>query len=106
MRSLRRSADPTIALLAHSVSKRTWETSVPRYFFETNDDDDVYRDDMGQELEGPEAARREVLSTLPDMARDKMPNGDHRTFRAMVRDDQGAVIYKATMTLVGEWQQG
>ncbi len=45
-----------------------------------------------------------ALSALPDMARDKMPDCDRRTFKAIVRDDNGQEIYTATLTLVGEWK--
>lgn len=77
---------------------------MPRYFFETYDDDILYRDDEGTELEGPQAARMAALSALPDMARDKIPDGDRRTFSSTVRDGEGKVVYQAIMTLVGEWQ--
>jgi hypothetical protein len=74
-----------------------------RYFFDTDDGDTFVEDDEGQELPNAEAAREAALAALPGMARDKMPDGDHRTFCATVRDDAGTVIYTARLTLVGEW---
>jgi hypothetical protein len=43
---------------------------------------------------------------LPDMAREKLPDGEKRTFCAFVRDETGAVIYRVALSLVGEWSAG
>ena len=74
------------------------------YTIDTDDDDEYVEGDYGEGLTCPSTARRMALSALPDMARDKLPDGDHRTFRAIVRDDNGQEIYTATLTLVGEWR--
>jgi len=76
---------------------------MPRYFIDTDDDDTFIEDDEGLDLPDAEAARKAAQASLPDMARDKMPDGDGRTFCASVRDEAGTVIYKATLTLTGEW---
>ncbi len=81
------------------------ETPMPRYFIDTNDDDVFVEDDEGQDLPDAQAAREAAQAALPDMARDKMPDGEGRTYFACVRDEAGAVIYKATLTLVGEWMK-
>ena len=75
---------------------------MPRYFIDTDDGDLSQQDADGLELPDDEAARTAALDALPDMARDKLPDGDHRTFRVTARDEQGAVVYCATMTLKGE----
>ena len=77
---------------------------MPRYFIDTNDDDVFVADDEGQDLPNAEAAREVAQAALPDMARDKIPDGEGRTFCACVRDEAGTVIYKATLTLRGEWK--
>ena len=77
---------------------------MPRYFFDTDDGDQSHRDDDGLDLPHAEAARQAALDVLPDMARDKMPDGDRRTFVASVRNDQGAIIYTATLSRKGEWR--
>ena len=77
---------------------------MPLYFFDTDDGDHSHRDDEGLDLPHVEAARVAALDALPDMARDKMPDGDRRTFVASVRNDRGAVVYVATLSLKGEWQ--
>ena len=77
---------------------------MPRYFFDTDDGDQSFRDDEGLDLPHVEAAREAALDALPDMARDKMPDGDRRTFVATVRDAYGVVVYSATLSLKGEWR--
>ena len=74
------------------------------YTVDTDDGDALIKGDGGQELTSSHAARLAALAALPDMAHDKLPNGDHRTFTSTVRDETGREIYAATLTLVGEWK--
>ena len=74
------------------------------YTIDTDDDDLLVEGDYGEGLTCLSTARRMALSALPDIARDKLPDGDRRTFKATVRDDNGLEIYTATLTLVGEWK--
>ncbi len=76
---------------------------MPRYFFETHDGDTVHVDQEGLELADNANARLEALRAFSDMARDNIPNGDHRVFSSIVRNEAGAVVYAATMTLDGRW---
>ena len=46
------------------------------------------------------------MSALPDMAREKISDGDKRIFSVAVRNDTGQVIYHASLTLEGEWYRG
>jgi hypothetical protein len=78
---------------------------MPRYFIDTDDNHTLVIDDEGEELPDDNAARRSALAALPDMARDKMPDGDHRTFCASARNVTGEVVYTATLTLVGAWKK-
>lgn len=80
--------------------------AMPRYFIDTNDGDSFVEDEMGYDLPDAGAARDAAQAALPDMARDKIPDGDGRTFRASVRDEAGTVLYKVTLSLVGEWGAG
>lgn len=80
------------------------ESAVPRYFIDTNDDDLFVVDDEGLDLLDAQAARKAAQAALPDMAQEKLPDGDDRTFCASVRDETGEVIYKVTLTLRGEWR--
>ncbi|WP_430910166.1 DUF6894 family protein [Methylobacterium sp. sgz302541] len=79
---------------------------MPHYFIDTDDDEQLVVDDVGHELHDAAAARRLALASLPDMASDRIPNGDRRTLSASVRDERGVVLYRATLSLVGEWLVG
>ncbi|TXM97332.1 hypothetical protein FV242_31805 [Methylobacterium sp. WL64] len=74
------------------------------YTIDTDDDDKYVEGHYGEGLTCPLAARSMALSALPDMVRDRLPNGDRCTFRAIVRDENGMEIYTATLMLVGEWK--
>lgn len=73
------------------------------FFFDTYDGDTRVRDTDGMDFPTPETARLQGLEALPDMARDKLPDGDRRDFIVDVRDGTGRVIYTATLSLVGRW---
>jgi len=76
---------------------------MPRYFFDTYDGETITEDDEGLELEGIEAARREALAALPDMARAMIPDdGDRRTMVVKVRDESGKVVLQAALALLVE----
>ena len=74
---------------------------MPRYFIDAHDGDYPHRDEDGHDLPDDEAARQAALDALPDMARDKLPDGDRRVFTATARDEHGTVVYSASMTLEG-----
>ena len=76
---------------------------MPRYFFETDDEDVTVFDEDGSEHADDEAARAEAVSALPDMAREKMPGGDRRTFTVSVFNDERDLIYKGVMRFEGRW---
>lgn len=76
---------------------------MPHYFIETNDGDSFHRDRDGLDLKDDQAARVQAIAALPDMARDKIPDGDRRRLSVAVRNGDGRLIYRATLTLEGEW---
>ncbi len=78
---------------------------MPQYFFDTDNGSAPRIDLVGRFLTDDAAARWAGLDTLPDMARDKIADGDHRTFGISVRNDHGEVIYAATLALMGGWKQ-
>ena len=82
-----------------------WGRPVPMFYFETFDGEVSHGDMVGIDLPSNREARHEALRALPDMAREKIPDGDFRIFRTLVRDDCGIVVYEASMTLVGRWNQ-
>ena len=76
---------------------------MPRFFFDTYDGDFFAPDNEGQDLEGIEAAKLIAQEALPDMASDKLPDGDQRVFIVSVRDEAGQVVVRVSLTLVTEY---
>ena len=75
---------------------------MPRFYFDTHDDDRFVPDNEGVELKGVEEAKAEAVAALPDMARDALPDGDRRDFVVMVRNEGGHTVLRARLTLVVE----
>lgn len=71
-----------------------------RFFFDTHDGDTIDPDTAGIELPDAAAARDEAQRALTDMAREKLPNGNHLDFGVIVRDEAGTQIYVASLTFV------
>lgn len=78
---------------------------MPLYFFDTDSGSDPCVDHIGTVLSDDAAARWAALDTLPDVARNKIAESDHRTFGVSVRNAKGEVIYAATLSLMGGWKQ-
>jgi hypothetical protein len=76
---------------------------MPRFFFDTYDGDFFAPDNEGQDLEGIEAAKLIAQEALPDMASDKLPDGDQRVFIVSVRDEAGQVVVRVSLTLIAEY---
>jgi len=76
---------------------------LPRFYLDTSDGDFAVRDGIGHELQDRDAARRLALDTLPEMARDRFPDGDRRDFVCNVRDASGTPIFTATLSLLARW---
>lgn len=76
---------------------------MPLYFFDIDDGARKSRDTEGTELPDRQALRREAIGILPDIAREELPDGDRRTFTCSVRDQSGAVIFVADLSLRAGW---
>lgn len=76
---------------------------MPQYFFDIYDNDTLYQDEYGIELDDLYAAREQAIALLPDVARDALPDGDQHTFRAVVKCRERRVRYVASLTLTGAW---
>lgn len=70
---------------------------MPRFFIDTCDQDHFVRDETGDEYEDVEAAKTAAVDALPDMARDELPDGDARTFMALVRGPSGEPLLQASL---------
>ena len=72
---------------------------MPLFYIDTCDEDDFIRDEIGHDLAEVEAAKEAAVDALPDMARDKLPDGDSRNFLAIVRDAEGRPLLQASLPL-------
>lgn len=75
---------------------------MPRYFFDTYDGDRFLSDDTGLEFESLEAARSEAQKSLPEMAREVLPDSNYRSVIVNVRDEAGTVRIRMSLSLVVE----
>jgi hypothetical protein len=75
---------------------------MPRYFFDTYDGERFLPDEIGVEFENLEAARLEAQRSLPEMAREVLPDGNHRTFVVSMRNEAGAVVVRMSLSLMVE----
>ena len=75
---------------------------MPKYFVDFQDGDVLHPDEEGSDLFGFEEAREEAIALLPQVARDKLPDGEHREFIATVRDESGVALYRASLIFHGE----
>jgi hypothetical protein len=75
---------------------------MPRFFFDTYDGDRFLPDEVGVEFESVEAAKLEAQRSLPEMAREVFPEGNHRTFVVSVRNEAGTVVVRMSLSMVVE----
>jgi hypothetical protein len=68
-----------------------------RYYFDVQDNETLIRDDEGLDLPGIKAAEDEAAKTLPNIARDHIPDGDHQEFAITVRDDAGHSLVRVRL---------
>ena len=72
---------------------------MPRYFFDVTDSGKVSVDMEGVEFDSLEDARGEALRTLGEIAKDELPDGDHRQFSIEIREGDGAPVLSASLSL-------
>ncbi|RZI60874.1 MAG: hypothetical protein EOP94_01240 [Zymomonas sp.] len=72
---------------------------MPRFFIDTTDDDLFVKDAEGAEYPDLDAAKAAAVAALPDMAREKLPDGDARNFLALVRGADGQNLLQASLLL-------
>ena len=74
-----------------------------RYFFDIDDGERSVMDIDGLEMPDRESVRHAAIDVLPDVARDELPDGDHRSFVCSVRNEAGKVIFRACLSLEAGW---
>jgi len=76
---------------------------MPRFYFDTSDNDRQVRDEDGLDLPDELSARNEAIKVLPGMAADGLPDGPEHLFRVSVRDANGEYIFEASLNLMSHW---
>ena len=74
-----------------------------RYFFDVDDGSGLVKDEIGLDCSSLRDVRAEAIRVLPDIAREVMPDGDRRTLRTIVRDQNGQEIFEASLALEAHW---
>jgi len=60
-------------------------------------------DEEGQLFPNRERAGAEALRILHDVARDEMPEGEHRRITVKMRNDKSEQIFEASLTMAAAW---
>lgn len=72
---------------------------MPRFYIDTDDGRSVVIDDDGAEYRDLASAEDEAMRALPEMAQARYPARDWRQVSAVVRDEAGAVRFRASLAL-------
>ena len=70
---------------------------MPRYFFDTRDNEITIQDDVGMELDNLKAVQIEASRGVADLAKDLLPGSIRRTVAIEVRDAANDPVLKAVL---------
>jgi hypothetical protein len=79
------------------------EKVMPLYYIDVYNGETYIPDTQGQMLGNPEEARSAALTLLPEVARQVPPNGNQRVMMTHVKDADGRPLFRAILSLTGEW---
>ncbi|MBL8575606.1 MAG: hypothetical protein JNK47_00140 [Mesorhizobium sp.] len=79
---------------------------MPRYYFDTTENQNESRDEEGIDLVDERAARDEAIRALPGFASEHLPDGPQHSFWVRVRDQRGSYIFEASLDLKTHWLAG
>jgi hypothetical protein len=65
---------------------------VPRYYFDTFDDDMFIEDDVGLECEDVKAVKEQAALSLAELALDVLPSSSRRCLLVKARDGDGPIL--------------
>jgi hypothetical protein len=71
---------------------------MPRFFFDSRDDDDLIVDDEGLEFDSFEAAKSQATKSLALLALDVLPGSLRRRLGIDVKNESGALIFVTELT--------
>ena len=76
---------------------------MPRYYFDTDDGRRKIADEEGSDLSDRQQAREEAINIVLEFARDGSLDDHQRTVLCKVRNEDGALIVTASLSLTAEW---
>ena len=72
---------------------------MPRYFFDTDDGEALFRDEIGSDLANDQAARDEGSRAMAEMAKDYFPSDlPQKNIVMWVRNDNGEAVLQLSLT--------
>ena len=78
---------------------------MPKLYFDFDDGRTRFTDEEGINFANIEAGRTEALQTLAEIVKDALPKSDQQEFSALVRNGSGNLVYRAKVTVSGEWNE-
>ena len=82
------------------------EAHIPGYFIDSGNGHFLARDEEGSDLANIEAARREAMLALSEMAKGRFDHGIPSPIVGTTRDETGFVLFEATLTYSERWLVG
>jgi hypothetical protein len=95
---------PAAPVTGEGEEHATSESALSLYYFDIDDGRQVSCDKLGTELANLEAVADGAVAVLAGIVKDNpRQSGSHCALAASVRNKEGRVIFKATLTLQSEW---
>ena len=77
---------------------------MPRFYFDVFDGETTTVDKIGLDVDNDlQQVRNLAIDALPDIARERLPDGDRAEFTVTVRDEAGFDIFRAILSFRAEW---
>jgi len=84
--------------------RATFGSTLSVYYFDFDDGRQALSDKLGTEFADLEAVANQAVAVLAEIVRDnRLPSSNHCVSAVSVRNEEGRVIFKATLTLQSEW---
>lgn len=75
---------------------------MPNFYFDLGNAGLLVIDEEGSYFATEEEARHEAITMLPEIARDRMRDGDRQRLVVTIRDGQNRRFFRATLIVLGE----
>ncbi len=77
---------------------------MPRFYIDTIRGCDETRDNDGETYRDVLEARQATILSLPGLCDSDLSDGIAQSYKSVLRDDSGKILYIATLTFCGEWK--